>query len=164
MPDRTDARREDRIIECLRVRCSPFPILQAANRKKLDMTTTYDKVNGDIKVRFDRQPVKETDEYDFVEHMKAQYNFKWRGWAEQGKWQTDRHAVICFRDKTFRARLKLAVTNMSFFRPNGEELDLDAFVNEVEAFDPDAVDDDLSTLGKSSVPPSTPGDKRQRPS
>ena len=36
------------------------------------------------------QPIKETDEYDFVEHMKAQYNFKWRGWNEQGKWHAAR--------------------------------------------------------------------------
>ena len=94
--------------------------------------------------------------------MKSQYGFKWRGYANEGKWQTDKHAVVCFRDKQFRARLKLACGNFSFYRPNGEETDLETFVDEVLAFNTDDVDDDLSTLGKSSVPPFTPGEKRQR--
>ena len=33
---------------------------QAANPKKLDMTVTYDDINGDLKVRFDRTPIKQT--------------------------------------------------------------------------------------------------------
>ena len=34
----------------------------SAAAKKLDMTTTYDKINADLRVRFDRKPVKGTDE------------------------------------------------------------------------------------------------------
>ncbi len=37
-----------------------MPVAQAAssaNRKKLDMTVTYDKITADLKVRFDRPQV-----------------------------------------------------------------------------------------------------------
>ena len=95
-----------------------------------------------------------------VEDMKDRFDHKWRGFGDDGKWQSNKNAVVMWTDKTFRARVKLVVSNLSFYRPNGEEISLEEFVEEVQNFNPDAVDDDLSTLGKSSVP-FTP-DKRQR--
>ena len=59
--------------------------------KKLQMTVTYDKINADLLIRFDRKP-EEKDEWDLIAMMKSNYNFKWHGYAESGKWQTDKQA------------------------------------------------------------------------
>ena len=142
-----------------RVRASQATSSSAAP-KKLQMTVTYDKINADLLIRFDRKP-EGKDEWDLLNAMKTNYNFAWSGYAETGKWKSDKHAVSAFEEKSFRARIKLACTGLSFFSPTGDELSLTDFVEAVKNFDPDAVDDDLSSLSKSSVPPNTPG-KRPR--
>ena len=56
----------------------------------------------------------------------------------------------------FRARVKLAVKGLSFYAPDGNSVDIFTFIDAVKNFDPDALDDDLSTLCQSKVAPDTP--------
>ena len=74
---------------------------------------------------------------------------------------TDKLAIVAFEDKAFRARLKLACNKLSCFSPSGMEIPLAQFIQVVKNFNDDDLDDDLSSLGKSTVPINTP-DKRQR--
>ena len=129
---------------------------------KLDMTVSADHITADLKVRFDRKP-QAKEEWDLINDMKTKYNFKWTGYAETGSWGTDKLAVVAFEDKAFRARIKCACSGLSFFGPDGKNLELGAFVEAVKTFDPDAVDDDLGSLSASKVPPSTPESSNKRP-
>ena len=95
---------------CVRVRASQASA--SAAPKKLQMTVTYDKINADLLLRFDRKP-EVKDEWDLINTMKTKYNFKWQGYAETGKWQTDKLAIVAFEDKEFKARIKCACTALS---------------------------------------------------
>ena len=74
--------------------------------------------------------------------------------------------------QTCRARLKLASHSISFYNPKGDNVDMMQFIDDVKNFDPDAIDDDLSSLpqvtpsekkdSNSAGSPSTSGSKRQR--
>ena len=119
------------------------------------MTASSDHITADIFVRFDRKP-EQTEEMALINHMKGSYGFKWTGFSETGKWQTDKHAVIAFENKAFKARIKAACSGLSFFKPDGTACDMAGFIEAIQTFDEDAVDDDLSSLGTSSVPPVTP--------
>lgn len=123
--------------------------------KKLNMTVSADKITADIFLRFDRKP-ELPDEIALIHHMKDKFGFKWTGYAETGKWQTDQYAVVAFEDKPFRARIKAACSNFSFYKPDGTACDLPTFIEAIKTFDPNDIDDDLSTLGPSSVSPFTP--------
>ena len=118
------------------------------------MTVAADCITGNIKIRFDRKPVA-TFDWDLLNAMKA-YGFKWEGYGDSGKWQAGKEAVAAFEDKAFRARIKLAVVALSFYDTKGSNVDMMTFINDVQAFDADKVDDDLSTLRPSKVLPDTP--------
>lgn len=143
-----------------------LPPTQAASSalSKLDMTVTSDDVTAAIRIKFNRKPQCSAEE-QLLDDMKG-LGFKWIGYAEKGRWQhPDKEAVVCFQDKSFCARIKKVVKNISFYAPSGESVDLLTFIDEVKSFNMDEVDGDLSTLGKSSVPPDTPAkddNKRQR--
>ena len=74
--------------------------------------------------------------------------------------------------QTCRARLKLAAHSISFYNPKGDNVDMMQFIDDVKNFDPDAIDDDLSSLpqvtpnekkdSNSPGSPATSGSKRQR--
>ena len=57
--------------------------------------------------------------------------------------------------QTCRARIKLASHSISFYNTKGESVDMMQFIDDVKNFDPDAIDDDLSSL-----PQVTPKDKK----
>ena len=124
------------------------------------MTVCADVCSAQLKVRFDRKP-QGTFEHDLLTALKS-YGCKWEGFAEQGKWLAPKEAVIMFESKEFRARVKLAVKGLSFYAPDGTSVDMVTFIGAVKNFDPDALDDDLSTLCSSKVAPDTPAAKRAR--
>ena len=125
------------------------------------MTVSADHINADIKIRFDRMP-EAKGELDLMNDMKSRYNFKWSGTRETGSWSSSKDAVTAFEDKSFRARIKYACAGLSFYGPDGTQLELRAFVDAINNFDPDAVDDDLDSLTASKVPPSTPDSANKR--
>ena len=69
-------------------------------------------------------------------------------------------AVRAFDAKPFLALIKKTCKNISYYDTHGREVDRDEFVASVDNFNEDELDCDLSTLGKSSVPPAEPA-KRQ---
>ena len=125
------------------------------------MTVAADSLTADLKVRFDRKPVS-PEEWDLINDMKHKYDFKWTGYKEDGKWNSNKLAVVAFEDKVFRARIKKACGAVSFYTTDGQNADMQKFIENVKAFDPDDIDDDLSSLGKSKVPPDTVCDACQR--
>ena len=135
----------------------------AVAHAKLGMVSWTDKIDGSVCVRFDREP-RSYDEQAFRDALK-EHGFSWTGYKETGKWKGKQASVEAFIDKTFRARLKQAVGNFSFFGPTNNQLDLMAFVEAVRAINPDDADDDLSSLGSSSMTPNvTPTkDQNKRP-
>ena len=121
----------------------------------LDMTVAADKVTADLRIRFDRKP-ESKDELELMNAMKDKYGFAWKGFGDAAKWHGPRTSVIMFEDRTILARIKLTCKNISFYQPDGEDVDMITFMDAVNAFDINALDTDLSTLGKSKVPPETP--------
>ena len=94
--------------------------------------------------------------------MAKKYDFKWSGFKEEGKWTTNKLAIVAFEDEAFRARIKKACSNLSFYDPDGKDMEMEEFIEaRVKNFNPDLVDDDLSTLGASTVPAATPNGKRK---
>ena len=147
---------------CLGAR-SRLSLLQAGVSSKLDMTVWADEVTADIKIRFDRTP-QPGPEMLLIDDMKNKYNFKWSGYAENGKWTSDKMAVCAFETQAFRTRIKKACKNLSFYAPDGKDVDIIEFIDAVNAFDPSLLDDDLTELGKSTVPTATPDGKRKKTS
>ena len=132
----------------------------AADAKKLHMTVNMDGITGEIKVRFDRKPVA-TAEWDLITDLKK-WNFRWTGFGDEGKWSSDKLAALAFNEKPFRARIKLACDALSFFDHNGKSISMADFIVAAKDFDPDSVDDDLSTLSPSKVPPTPPQNGKKR--
>ena len=124
------------------------------------MTNNTDAVTGDIKIRFDQKPTDQTH-WDLIADLKK-YGCKWTGFGDDGKWVAPAHAVMAFEDKAFRARVKLACCAISFYDHKGQGVSMEEFITAAKDFDPDAVDDDLSTLRPSQVPPDTPSKKTKR--
>ena len=118
------------------------------------MTVAADVITAQLKIKFDRKPIG-TMEYDLLTALKG-YGCKWEGFGDQGKWLAPKEAVEMFESKEFRARVKLAVKGLSFFAPDGTSTDMLAFIEAVKNFNPDELDDDLSTLASSKVAPDTP--------
>ena len=72
------------------------------------------------------------------------------------------HLDSSIEEKAFRARIKKACSNLSFYDPDGKDMEMEEFIEaRVKNFNPDLVDDDLSTLGASTVPAATPNGKRK---
>ena len=69
---------------------------------------------------------------------------------------------MAFEDKPFRARVKLACRAISFYNHSAQGVSMEDFIRAAKDFDPDAVDDDLSTLRPSQVQPDTPSKKAKR--
>ena len=124
------------------------------------MTVNQDAVTGTLKVRFDRKPVAQV-EWDLITDMKA-YGFKWTGFGDDGKWVADKEAVLAFDQKSFRARVKLACKGLSFFDYKGKPVNMTDFMTSAKEFNPDDVDDDLSSLKCSQVKPETPSKPQKR--
>ena len=118
------------------------------------MTVSADVITAHLKIRFDRKPAG-TLEHDLLTALKS-FGCKWEGFGEQGKWLAAKEAVAMFESKEFRARVKLAVKGLSFYTPDGNSTDMITFIEAVKNFDPEALDDDLSTLCQSKVAPDTP--------
>ena len=128
---------------------------QAAPPQKLDMTISADRVSAELRIKFDRKP-ESKDELALMQQMKDGYGFSWKGYGDAAKWHGPKSAVAAFEDRTFLARIKLTCKNISFYNPNGDDTDMISFIDAVNAFDVDALDCDLSSLGKSKVMPDTP--------
>ena len=143
----------------LRALLCQLPTQAKPEDAKLDMTVSADCITAQLKIKFDRKP-DSTMENDLLTALK-QYGCKWEGFGDQGKWVTDKDAVIMFEEKTFRARVKKCCKGLSFYSPEGTSVDMITFIDAVKNFDPDALDDDLSTLGKSKVAPDTPASAKR---
>ena len=130
-------------------------------KKKFDLCAFSDNISGEPKIKLDRKPDGPEDD-KLIDDIKK-WGYKWQGYAEKGKWNGTTHSVQCWEDKQFRARIKLTCANIAFYDPEGNIVDMQTYVERVMNFDPNAVDDDLSTLGTSKLLPETP-DKRQRTS
>ena len=142
---------------------------QAAPPQKLDMTISTDRVSAELSIKFDRKP-ESKDELALMQQMKDGYGFSWKGYGDAAKWHGPKSAVAAFEDRTFLARIKITCKNISFYAPNGDDTDMISFIEAVNAFDVNALDCDLSSLGKSPVMPDTPAkpaaasnSKRPRP-
>ena len=124
------------------------------------MTIAADKVTGDLRIKFDRKP-DSRDEIELMNQMKDTYGFSWKGYGDTAKWHGPKTSVIAFEDRTFLARIKLTCKAIPLFAPNGEDVDMITFIDAVRSHDINELDIDLSSLGKSKVPPETPA-KRPR--
>ena len=121
----------------------------------MDMTVSSDRVTADLRVKFDRKP-EAKDELELINQMKGTYNFSWKGYGDAAKWHGPKASVVAFEDRTFLARIKITCKNISFYAPSGEDTDMISFIDAINQFDVDALDCDLSSLGKSKVMPDTP--------
>ena len=135
--------------------------------RKLHMTNSADPVNADIKIKFDRTPTAPVEK-DLRDELKN-HSFKWTGFGDDAKWVASKEAIDMFESRDFLARAKLAVGAVSYYAPDGTNVDRTSFIEAVRMFDPDAVDTDLDSLPKSSVPvmspakAPTPAAERKRP-
>ena len=60
--------------------------------------------------------------------------------------------IDIWKDTSFRQRVKLTVAGLSFYDPLGNKDPMAEYISAIENFDPNALDDDLSSIGDSSVP------------
>ena len=104
------------------------------------------------------------DEKDLMEDMKSKWGFKWSGYAEAGRWKTDKLAIIAFEDDIFLRRIVACDPNISFFALDGTDIHRKDFIEAVKNFNPDAVNSDIDALPKSTLPPTPPTAKRPRAS
>ena len=132
---------------------------------KMHMTVSADSVNCGQRIRLNRPPNCPNEEA-MKDDLKIR-GFSWKGYGESGCWFGDASCVEMWEDVTWRRRVKLNCSNISFFGPDGTNMDMLAYIDAVKDFDPTALDDDLSTLGASTVPanpttPTAPSNKRAR--
>ena len=139
----------------------------APDSGSLQMAASGDKITGRLRVKFDRKPLH-MDEFELLTALKSA-GFQWTGFGDKGRWEADGASIHAFDDKTFRARVKAAVKGpgggVSFYDLEGTAVCITDYVSSWRAFDPNAIDDDLSSIGPSSVQPSdapTPDAKRPR--
>ena len=105
-------------------------------------------------MRFDRKPEAQM-ELDLLAELKSR-GFAWTGYIDNGKWEGIKELVEIWEDKSFRQRIRLCVGNLTFYGPDGTKYtaqEMSAYINVIKNFNPDALSDDLSNLGQSSVEP-----------
>ena len=66
------------------------------------------------------------------------------------KWSLNKEKLLeCLENSpNFRRRLKLTANGISFYAPNGDSVDMVEWMSLLRNFNPDELDDDLSTLPK----------------
>ena len=118
---------------------------------KMQMTVCADPIDAKQRIKLNRAPQNQNEEA-LKDELKGM-GFTWSGFGENGKWTGDKTCVDIWKDSTWRARVKLCCSAISFYGPGGEDMAMHDYISAVEAFDNTALDDDLSSLGKSIVPP-----------
>ena len=111
------------------------------------MTVCADPIDAKQRIKLNRAPQNQNEEA-LKDELKGM-GFTWSGFGENGKWTGDKTCVDIWKDSTWRARVKLCCSAISFYGPNGEDMAMHDYISAVEAFDNTALDDDLSSLGKS---------------
>ena len=133
-------------------------------QQKMHITISADPVDCKQRIRFNRAPVS-ADEMAMIEALKA-LGYTWSGYSDTGKWQGNKDTVGVWNDVVWRRRVKLCCSNISFFGPDGNDVDMLTYIEAVNSFDESLLDDDLASLGKSTVPanptPERKNDKRAR--
>ena len=129
------------------------------------MTVSADPVTCEQRIRLNRAPQTQ-DEMAMTNELKEN-GYAWNGYGDTGKWIGNKETGEIWNDISWRRRVKLNCSNISFFAPDGSDVDMCAYVEAVQNFDPSALEDDLASLGKSTVPANpTPtkdsGNKRYR--
>ena len=114
----------------------------------MHITISSDPVDCKQRVRFNRAPVS-ADEMAMIEALKA-LGYTWSGYSDTGKWQGSKDTVDMWNDVVWRRRVKLCCSNISFFGPDGNDVDMLTYIDAVNSFDESLVDDDLASLGKST--------------
>ena len=126
----------------------------------MHMTVSADPVDCKQRIRLNRAP-NTADEMAMTEALKAN-GYTWNGYSDTGKWIGNKETGSIWNDIAWRRRVKLCCSNISFFAPDGSDVDMLAYIEAVENFDPSVLDDDLSSLGKSTVPANPTPSKRPR--
>ena len=119
------------------------------------MTVWACNITSAQRIRFDRKPTADKSETDMIEELKNR-GFRWNGYGDTGKWSGPKELVEIWQDKAFRQRVKSVVAGLSFFDTTGAKRSMQEYIEHVNAFDPDALDDNLDDMGASSVPTSAP--------
>ena len=122
------------------------------------MTVVADSITAAQRIKLDRKPADDNmDEAAMLTDLKDR-GYSWKGYGEKGAWHGSKETVEIWNDSTFRARVKKNVTGLSFYATDRECLGANwqAYVDHVNAFDPNGLDDDLSSMGPSNVAPSAP--------
>ena len=130
----------------------------ALRQAKLHMTVSADAITCKQRIRFDRKPEAQM-ELDLIGDLKSR-GFVWSGYSDNGKWEGIKELVEIWEDKSFRQRVCLCVGNLTFYGPNGTKYpvqEMAAYITAIKTFDTDALSDDLSNLGQSSVEPNPVG-------
>ena len=124
----------------------------------MHITISADPVDCKQRVRFNRAPVS-ADEMAMIEALKAR-GYTWSGYSDTGKWQGNKDTVEMWNDVMWRRRVKLCCSNISFFAPDGNDVDMLTYIEAVNRFDEALLDDDLTSLGKSTVPANPTPEKK----
>ena len=119
------------------------------------MTVWACNITAAQRIRFDRKPTADKSETDMIDDLK-QRGFRWNGYGDNGKWVGPKELVIVWEDKASRQRVKSVVSGLSFFDTTGVKRSMQEYIEHVNAFDPDALDDNLNDMAASSVPTSAP--------
>ena len=119
--------------------------------QKMHITISADPVDCKQRIRFNRAPFT-VNELAMKDTLKSN-GYGWNGDSETGKWLGDKETVDMWNDVSWRRRVRLCCSNISFFGPDGTDVDMITYIEQVKAFDESTLEDDLSSLGKSTVDP-----------
>ena len=106
------------------------------------MNVKFDCIDGDHLIWFNQKP--EGDKYLLIAKMK-EYGMSWD--PNSKHWKGPLSSIEAWDASNFRARVKATADNLSFFYGD-EEVDMIDFLERVKAYNPDAIDDDLSSMSK----------------
>ena len=89
-------------------------------------TVSSDPIDCKQRIRFNRAP-NSADEMAMTEALKAS-GYTWHGYGDTGKWIGNKDTVEIWNDVSWRCRVKLNCSNISFYGPDGSDVDMCAYV------------------------------------
>ena len=105
-----------------------------------------DPVDCSIGLKFGQRPdTNNPIDSAFLTAIKQEAEGVWQ--AKLTKWKLNKLLLIeCLDDKAFRTRMKMAAAGITFYAPDGKSVDMVQWIEQIKNFDPDELDDDLSTV------------------
>ena len=108
-----------------------------------------DPIDCSVHLKFAVAPDKTNPLHSaFLTMIKEEVDAEWK--SKQTKWSLNKDKLLeCLENSpNFRRRLKLTANGISFYAPNGDSVDMVEWMSLLRNFNPDELDDDLSTLPK----------------